>query len=154
MTLRQACLPPHEVGFGRVTIKYGRVTCAVPLTLTADNDQQKSVRPGGDAGPSQLRIKGGCGQPPDGAAGALPASEITPLFRDLRFVPRASVELISPGAGRLQHRCKSAACPMFTGRDGNAVTTVARDPKRTSYGSIERSVGSGSAPAAVSIAWT
>src|ERR1700716_2948612 len=33
----------------------GRVTCAVPLTLTADNGQQKSVRPGGDAGPSQLK---------------------------------------------------------------------------------------------------
>jgi len=33
----------------------GRVTCAVPLTLTADNGQQKSVWPGGDAGPSLLR---------------------------------------------------------------------------------------------------
>src|ERR1700723_1548089 len=32
----------------------GRVTCAVPLTLTADNGQQKSVRPGGDARTSQL----------------------------------------------------------------------------------------------------
>jgi hypothetical protein len=28
------------------------------------------------------------------------------------------------------------------------------DPERTGYGSISRSVGSGSAPAAVSIAWT
>ena len=34
----------------------GRVTRAVLLTLTADNGQQKSVRPGGDAGPSQLRV--------------------------------------------------------------------------------------------------
>jgi len=33
-----------------------RVTCPVPLTLTADDSQQKSVRPGGDAGTSQLRV--------------------------------------------------------------------------------------------------
>jgi hypothetical protein len=35
----------------------GRVTCAVPLTLTTDNGQQESVRPGRGAGPSQLRSK-------------------------------------------------------------------------------------------------
>jgi hypothetical protein len=35
----------------------------------------------------RLRVKGGCGRSADGAAGVPPASEITPLFRDLRFVP-------------------------------------------------------------------
>jgi hypothetical protein len=34
-----------------------------------------------------LRVKGGCGRSADGAAGVPPASEITPPFRDLRFVP-------------------------------------------------------------------
>jgi hypothetical protein len=37
--------------------------------------------------------------------------------------------------------------------DFRAVRSV-DDPERTGYGSISRSVGSGSAPAAVSIAWT
>jgi hypothetical protein len=39
------------------SFNFDRVTCAVPLTLTTDNGQQESVRPGGGAGPSQLRSK-------------------------------------------------------------------------------------------------
>jgi hypothetical protein len=34
-----------------------------------------------------LRVKGGCGRSADSAAGVPQASEITPPFRDLRFVP-------------------------------------------------------------------
>jgi hypothetical protein len=47
---------PHEVGFGRVTITYGAGDMRGPAHVTADNGQQKSVRPGGDAGTSQLRV--------------------------------------------------------------------------------------------------
>jgi putative transposase len=49
-------LAATKSAFGASQSHMGRVTCAVPLTLTADNGRQKSVRPGGDAGTSQLRV--------------------------------------------------------------------------------------------------
>jgi hypothetical protein len=52
---------------------------------------------------------------------------------------------VAPTEGLLTEAVLKLAC---------VVRTAARDPERTGYGSISRSVGSGSAPAAVSIAWT
>jgi hypothetical protein len=57
----------------------GWVTCAVPLTLTTDNGQQESVRPGGGAGPRQLRSKADlAGESAAGAKRSLWMSRLPP----------------------------------------------------------------------------
>jgi|SRR5450755_2606826 len=75
-----------------------------------------------------LWVKGGCGRSADGAAGVPPASEITLLFEDLRFVPapeilvrsstdasctRVAIEVPSsgpkPSSGEPKRRCEILA---------------------------------------------